>query len=126
MVFIVNVFNLYEKYYDMFEGYLKVMNYKLTTDEVLGVIYLENDYGYNKLRLDKLTTLVLFTLRTVYDEEKAEIVRYFFPPAAENATPNGEKVVLNPEKLKIKPKIKFKNVIKISRLLSLNFFSLFT
>lgn len=59
-----------EKYYDMFEGYLKVMNYKLTTDEVLGVIYLENDYGYNKLRLDKLTTLVLFTLRTVYDEEK--------------------------------------------------------
>ena len=59
-----------EKYYDMFEGYLKVMNYKLSTDEVLGVIYLENDYGYNKLRLDKLTTLVLFTLRTVYDEEK--------------------------------------------------------
>ena len=59
-----------EKYYDMFEGYLKVMNYKLNTDEVLGIIYLENDYGYNKLRLDKLTTLVLFTLRTVYDEEK--------------------------------------------------------
>ena len=59
-----------EKYYDMFEGYLKVMNYKLSTDEVLGVIYLEKDYGYNKLRLDKLTTLVLFTLRTVYDEEK--------------------------------------------------------
>ena len=46
------------------------MNYKLNTDEVLGVIYLENDYGYNKLRLDKLTTLVLFTLRTIYDEEK--------------------------------------------------------
>lgn len=59
-----------EKFYDLFEGYLKVMNYKLNTDEVLGVIYLENDYGYNKLRLDKLTTLVLFTLRTIYDEEK--------------------------------------------------------
>lgn len=59
-----------EKYYDLFEGYLKVMNYLLKTDETLGVIYLENDYGYNKLRLDKLTTLVLFTLRTIYDEEK--------------------------------------------------------
>lgn len=59
-----------EKYYDLFEGYLKVMNYILKTDEVLGIIYLENDYGYNKLRLDKLTTLVLFTLRTIYDEEK--------------------------------------------------------
>ncbi len=59
-----------EKYYDLFEGYLKVINYVLKVDEVLGVIYIENDYGYNKLRLDKLTTLVLFTLRTIYDEEK--------------------------------------------------------
>ena len=59
-----------EKFYDLFEGYLKVINYKLATDEVIGVIYLENDYGYNKLRLDKLTTLVLFTLRSIYDEEK--------------------------------------------------------
>ena len=59
-----------EKYYDLFEGYLKVINYILKTDEVIGVIYLENEYGYNKLRLDKLTTLVLFTLRTIYDEEK--------------------------------------------------------
>ena len=33
-------------------------------------VKLENEYGYNKLRLDKLTTLVLFTLRTIYDEEK--------------------------------------------------------
>ena len=55
-----------EKYYDL----LKVINYVLKTDEVIGVIYLENEYGYNKLRLDKLTTLVLFTLRTIYDEEK--------------------------------------------------------
>ena len=59
-----------EKYYDLFEGYLNVINYTLKTDEVIGVIYLENEYGYNKLRLDKLTTLVLFTLRTIYDEEK--------------------------------------------------------
>ena len=59
-----------EKYYDLFEGYLKVINYVLKTDEAIGVIYLENDYGYNKLRLDKLTTLILFTLRTIYDEEK--------------------------------------------------------
>ena len=32
-----------EKYYDLFEGYLKVINYVLKTDEVIGVIYLEND-----------------------------------------------------------------------------------
>lgn len=59
-----------EKYYDLFEGYLKVINYTLKTDDTLGLIYVDNEYGYNKLRLDKLTTLVLFTLRTIYDEEK--------------------------------------------------------
>ena len=59
-----------EKYYDLFDGYLKVIGYKINTDEAVGVIYLENDYGFNKLRLDKLTTLILFTLRTIYDEEK--------------------------------------------------------
>ncbi len=59
-----------EKFYDLFEGYLKVINYTMKTDEEIGVIYLENEYGYNKLRLDKLTTLILFTLRSIYDEEK--------------------------------------------------------
>ena len=59
-----------ERYITLFEGYLNVINYKLTIDEELGVVYLSNDYGYNKMHLDKLTTLILFTLRTIYDEEK--------------------------------------------------------
>ena len=42
----------------------------MTIDEDLGVAFISNDYGYNKMRLDKLTTLILFTLRTIYDEEK--------------------------------------------------------
>lgn len=59
-----------ERYITLFEGYLSVINYKLTIDEDLGIVSLSNDYGYNKMRLDKLTTLILFTLRTVYDEER--------------------------------------------------------
>jgi hypothetical protein len=59
-----------ERYITLFEGYLNVINYTLTIDEELGVVYLTNEYGYNKMHLDKLTTLVLFTLRTIYDEEK--------------------------------------------------------
>lgn len=59
-----------ERYITLFEGYLNVINYRLTIDEDLGVAYINNDYGYNKMRLDKLTTLVLFTLRTIYDEER--------------------------------------------------------
>ena len=57
-----------ERYITLFEGYLNVINYTLTIDEELGVVYLSNEYGYNKMHLDKLTTLVLFTLRTIYDE----------------------------------------------------------
>lgn len=59
-----------ERYITLFEGYLNVINYKLNIDEDLGIVYLTNDYGYNKMHLDKLTTLVLFTLRTIYDEER--------------------------------------------------------
>ena len=59
-----------ERYVTLFEGYLNVINYKLNVDEELGIISLSNDYGYNKMHLDKLTTLILFTLRTIYDEEK--------------------------------------------------------
>ena len=59
-----------ERYITLFEGYLEVIDYKLTIDEGLGVVFLTNDYGYNKMRLDKLTTLILFTLRTIYDEER--------------------------------------------------------
>lgn len=59
-----------ERYITLFDGYLSVINYKLTIDEEIGVVYISNDYGYNKMRLDKLTTLLLFTLRTIYDEER--------------------------------------------------------
>ena len=59
-----------ERYITLFEGYLNVINYRLTIDEELGIVYISNDYGYNKMRLDKLTTLLLFTIRTVYDEER--------------------------------------------------------
>ena len=59
-----------ERYITLFEGYLSVINYKLTIDEEIGVVFISNDYGYNKMRLDKLTTLILFTLRTIYDEER--------------------------------------------------------
>lgn len=59
-----------ERYFDIFSDYLKVINFNLKINETYGFIYLENDFGYNKLRVDKLTTLVLFTLRNIYDEEK--------------------------------------------------------
>ena len=59
-----------ERYITLFEGYLNVINYRLTIDEELGIVFISNDYGYNKMRLDKLTTLLLFTLRTIYDEER--------------------------------------------------------
>ena len=59
-----------EKYEDLFFDYLKVINYKLERNDTYGFYFLENEYGYNKLRLDKLTTLILFTLRNIFDEEK--------------------------------------------------------
>lgn len=59
-----------ERFYDLFNDYLNVINYKLEKNDAYGYIYLENTYGYNKANLDKITTLILFTLRGIFDEEK--------------------------------------------------------
>ena len=99
--------------------------------EIIGVA-IESLNSLNGFKAPKITTSAKIDAMYLNDEiesplniypseaPKAEIVRYFLPPVAENATANGEKLVLKPEKLKINPKIKLKNVIIISRLLNLN------
>jgi hypothetical protein len=55
-------------------------------------------------------------------EPKAEITKYFLPPEAEKATPKGEKVVLNPEKLNTIPNKKLARILKIDFLFKFIFF----
>lgn len=44
---------------DLFREYLEIAGYRLLKDSNYEVIYIENEYEYNKKRLDKNTTIFL-------------------------------------------------------------------
>ena len=58
---------------ELFRDYLEIAGYRLIKDSIYEVIYLENEYGYNKKRLDKNTTIFLYGLRLKFDEYRENI-----------------------------------------------------
>lgn len=65
-------FRFIERYYDIFEGYLKFSGWSMNKDMILGVIALYNEYEENRIRVDREASLILFTLRLIYEDEKQE------------------------------------------------------
>ena len=61
-----------ERYYEIFEEYLKYSGCHLEKDVTNGVIAIYNEYEQNRLRIDRETSLILFTLRLIYETKKAE------------------------------------------------------
>ena len=55
---------------DLFREYLEIAGYRLLKDSNYEVIYIENEYEYNKKRLEKNTTIFLYGLRLKFDEER--------------------------------------------------------
>lgn len=59
--------------YDIFKNFFELAGFSLQKDNNYEVIWLENEYDYNKKRLGKSTTLYLFALRLLYDEEREKV-----------------------------------------------------
>ena len=66
-------YRFFERNFDIFAGYLEMAGYKINKDTNYEVIYIENEYGFNKKRLDKSTTIFLYGLRLKYDEEREKV-----------------------------------------------------
>lgn len=62
-----------ERHFHLFEEYLAFSGFKIERDNNYGVIMLSSSYEYNRIRFDKLTTLLLYGLRLIYDEKREEI-----------------------------------------------------
>lgn len=58
---------------ELFREYLEVAGFKLMKDSNYEVIYIENEFGYNKKRLDKNTTIFLYGLRLKFDEDRESV-----------------------------------------------------
>ena len=61
-----------ERYFEVFEGYLRFSGWTITKDNILGVVALSNEYHDNRLRIDRETSLILFALRLIYENSKSE------------------------------------------------------
>lgn len=58
-----------KRHFDLFEYYFEMSGWKLFQCS-LDVIYIRNEIGTNKKRLDKLTTFMLLALRLIFEEKK--------------------------------------------------------
>ena len=59
-----------ERYFDLVNDYLKFSGWNIEKDVILGVIALSNFYTENRIKIDRETSLVLFALRLIYENEK--------------------------------------------------------
>ena len=66
-------YRLVDRHFEWVEAYLAVGGWTLAKDRMLGVMHLSSEFEYNRLQLDGMTTLVLYTLRLLYDEEREKL-----------------------------------------------------
>ncbi|MDD4503519.1 MAG: DUF4194 domain-containing protein [Clostridiaceae bacterium] len=62
-----------ERNFELFEGYLAFAGWMLQKDNNYGVISLANTYEYNRVRLDRNSTLILYTIRLIFEEEREKV-----------------------------------------------------
>lgn len=62
-----------EMHLELFERYLRLGGWKLERNDNYEVIYITSEYGYNRMRLDKFTTIILYVLRLMYDQKRENI-----------------------------------------------------
>lgn len=58
---------------ELFRSYLEIAGFRLVKDNNYEVIYIENEFGYNKKKLDKNTTIFLYVLRLKFDEDRESV-----------------------------------------------------
>ena len=62
-----------ERNLELFQEYFYYAGFRLERDRNYGVIYLTSSYEGSRARFDKLTTLIVYTLRLIYDEEREKL-----------------------------------------------------
>ena len=62
-----------ERNFELFQSYLEYAGFRLERDTNYGVISLASSYEFNRIKLDKLTTLMLYVLRLIYEEEREKL-----------------------------------------------------
>ncbi len=62
-----------ERNLELFQDYLSFAGFRLTVDTNYGVMTLESDYDGTRVRFDKFTTIMLYSIRLIYEEEREKL-----------------------------------------------------
>jgi len=65
-------YRMVSRYFDCLQGYFEISGWKLEKDDNYGIISLINQFDHNRLRIDRLTTLFLYTCRLIYEEGREQ------------------------------------------------------
>lgn len=66
-------YSVTERYLEFIRTWFDVAGWDLHRDTSLGIINISNRLGYNRLRMDKTTTMLLLALRLAYEEEREKL-----------------------------------------------------
>ena len=58
-----------DRNFELFQDYLEYAGFRLERDSGYGVIFLTSGFEFNRVKLDLTTTLILYVLRLIYEEE---------------------------------------------------------
>ena len=58
--------------FELFYDYLELSGWKIYKESQYGIIYVRNTEGYNKLVMNKLSTVMLVTMRIIYEDHRAQ------------------------------------------------------
>lgn len=62
-----------EHRFELFSDYFSLIGWRIYRDTQYGVIYTVNEDGMNRLKLDKLTTVIIITMRIIYEEKRIQL-----------------------------------------------------
>lgn len=62
-----------ERNFELFSEYLEFAGFHLERDNNYGVIWISSNYESNRYKFDKATTLMVYVLRLIYEEEREKL-----------------------------------------------------
>jgi hypothetical protein len=67
-----NDYRMVSRLYECMREYFQISGWRLEKDDNYGVISLINEFDSNRLRMDRFTTLFLYTCRLIYEEGREQ------------------------------------------------------
>lgn len=73
MMDLSNDYRTARRFFNILQGYFSLSGWDLYRDDEYGVIYVRNQFGSNRARFSAFTTLFLYMLRLIYEENRQQV-----------------------------------------------------